>query len=130
VRGVKLYREHNARNRCLTPEEETRLMAALPERLRPLVRALHTGMRRGELRGLRWEDVDLATGTLHVRQDKAGDGRWVTVNSVAREALLSVKRDQKILSPYVFCSPEGTFLHNWEREWRPAVAAASVVSLK
>lgn len=27
-----------------------------------------TGLRRGEAAGLRWEDVDLATGLLHVRQ--------------------------------------------------------------
>lgn len=33
-----------------------------------LVTALHTGMRRGELAGLRWSDVDLAAGTIHVRQ--------------------------------------------------------------
>src|SRR5262249_38119391 len=93
VRAVPLDREHNARNRCLTPEEEARLMEALPARLRPLVTlALHTGMRRGELQGLRWEDVDLVTNTLRIRQDKAGDGRWVTLNSVAREALLIVKR--------------------------------------
>jgi len=30
--------------------------------------ALHTDMRRGELLGLRWQDVDLDTGVLHVRQ--------------------------------------------------------------
>jgi len=30
-----LYREHNARNRCLSLEEEMRLMDVLPSRLRP-----------------------------------------------------------------------------------------------
>ncbi len=30
--------------------------------------ALYTGMRRGELLGLRWQDVDLAAGVVHVRQ--------------------------------------------------------------
>jgi hypothetical protein len=102
-------------------------MEALPARLRPFVTlALHTGMRRGELQGLRWEDVDLATNTLRIRQDKAGDGRWVTLNSVARAALLTVKRAQKVLSPYVFCSPQGRFLHNFDRQWRPALRAAGV----
>jgi integrase len=31
------------------------------------VLALTTGMRLGELRGLRWADVDLANGRIHVR---------------------------------------------------------------
>jgi len=127
VAAVKLYQEHNARNRCLSPEEEARLLEALPGRLRPFViTALNTGMRRGELQALRWEDVDLSAGTLRIRRDKAGEGRWVVLNSAAREALVSVKREQKILSPYVFSSPEGKLLHNFEREWKPALQAAQV----
>lgn len=127
VAAVKLYQEHNARNRCLSPEEEARLLDALPGRLRPLVIvALHTGMRRGELQALRWQDVDLGTGTLRIRRDKAGEGRWVALNSVAREALLTIKREQRVLGPYVFSSPEGRFLHNLEREWRPALSSAKI----
>jgi integrase len=54
VTAVKLYQEHNARNRCLSVDEEARLLTALPARLRPLVIvALHTGMRLGELKALR-----------------------------------------------------------------------------
>lgn len=127
VRAVKLYHEHNARDRCLSPEEEARLIEALPNRLRPLVTvALHTGMRRGELRALRWEDVDLATATIRVRRDKAGEGRWVALNSLAREALEEARRQQEAPSPYVFSSPRGRFLHNFERDWRPALRAAGI----
>jgi integrase len=127
VAAVKLYQEHNARNRCLSPEEEGRLFAALPPRLRPfVVLALNTGMRRGELQALRWEDVDLAAGTLRIRRDKAGEGRWAVLNSDAREALVSVKREQKVLGTYVFCSPEGKALHNFERDWNPALKAAKI----
>jgi integrase len=127
VAPVKLYQEHNARNRCLTPEEEARLLAALPARLRPfMILALNTGMRRGELQALRWDDVDLAAGTLRIRRDKAGEGRWAVLNSDARVALVSVKREQKILGAYVFCSPEGKLLHNFERDWKPALRAAKI----
>lgn len=39
--------------------------------------AARTGMRRGELCGLRWCDVDLEDGILHVRQQYANDGAGV-----------------------------------------------------
>jgi integrase len=91
-----------------------------------VVLALNTGMRRGELQALRWADVDLASGAVRIRQDKAGDGRWAVLNSAACEALLSVKREQKVLSPYVFCSAEGKALHNFERHWKPALQAAQI----
>ena len=35
---------------------------------RMTVVALSTGLRRGELLGLRWQDVELLEGRLHVRQ--------------------------------------------------------------
>jgi integrase len=38
------------------------------------VLALHTGMRRGELLGLRWQDVDLEGAVLHVRQGLVQSG--------------------------------------------------------
>src|SRR5262249_10964305 len=98
---------------------------------RPLVvLALHTGMRRDELRNLRWEDVDFQTGTLRIKRDKAGEGRWVTLNSAALASLRTVKREQKVMSPYVFCSPHGQFLHNLDRAWRPAVKEANIANFR
>ena len=54
----------------LTVEQVRKLLAtAEGHRLHPLfVVAATMGLRRGELLGLRWSDVDLDTGTLHVRQ--------------------------------------------------------------
>src|SRR6516165_8767018 len=41
----------------------------LPDKYRPLLlTAIFTGLRASELRGLRWEDVDLPHAKLHVRQ--------------------------------------------------------------
>jgi integrase len=51
------------------PIEAAALIAALPETDRALwAAALYAGLRRGELRGLRWQDVDLAKGVLHVER--------------------------------------------------------------
>src|SRR5262249_10959653 len=53
VKRVRLYREHNARTRYLTEDEEARLLACCGSQLKPLViTALHTGFRASELRSL------------------------------------------------------------------------------
>ena len=56
--------------RTLSPEEARVLLETVRgERLEVLyVLALSTGMRQGELLGLRWRDVNLESGTLQVRQ--------------------------------------------------------------
>jgi len=55
--------------RVLTPEQVTTLLAAAREdRFHALyVLAVTTGLRQGELLGLQWDDVDLASAVLHVR---------------------------------------------------------------
>jgi len=125
--SIELARENNARNRCLSADDEARLMKALPVWLRPLVIvAINTGMRRGELLVLHWEDVDLSSGQLRIRRDKAGEGRWVALNSGAVEALRAAKR-RSVVSPLVFCTPEGHSLSpNFKRYWQPAVKAAGL----
>jgi integrase len=53
----------------LTPDEVRALLeAAQGERLQALyILAVQTGMRNGELRALRWQDVDLEAGTLSIQ---------------------------------------------------------------
>jgi len=50
-----------------TADDVQRLLDALPADLKPLyATAVYAGLRRGELRELRWEDVDLVSGVLRV----------------------------------------------------------------
>jgi integrase len=52
-----------------TPDEVRAIIGKLGDRWRPLIlTAIFTGLRASELRGLRWADLDLARGELHVRQ--------------------------------------------------------------
>jgi integrase len=56
--------------RPLTPEQVKVLLdAASGDRLEALYTlAVHTGLRQGEILGLKWEDVDLESGSLHVKR--------------------------------------------------------------
>jgi integrase len=52
-----------------TPQEITRLVKAAKSKVKVLLMtAASIGLRASELRGLRWSDVDLKAGELHVRQ--------------------------------------------------------------
>jgi integrase len=65
--GVRLPAVRSGRDRIASPAEAEQLLAALPVADRPLwATALYAGLRRGELMGLRWLDVDLAQGVLRV----------------------------------------------------------------
>src|SRR5829696_8780573 len=67
----------------LSAEEARRLLdAARGDRLEALyVLAVTTGMRRGELLGLKWSDVDFKHGTLSIRRtlSRTGNGKRVTL---------------------------------------------------
>jgi len=69
--------------RPLSTDEARRLLdAAKGDRLEALyVLAVHTGMRRGELLGLKWSDVDLEGGTVSVRRTltRTSNGKHVAL---------------------------------------------------
>ncbi|NYF51804.1 tyrosine-type recombinase/integrase [Tunturiibacter gelidoferens] len=53
----------------MTPEEVRALFRTIPGYARVMVVvAAVTGLRRGELVGLKWEDIDFHNGKLHVRR--------------------------------------------------------------
>ncbi|MGB9825061.1 MAG: tyrosine-type recombinase/integrase [Desulfofundulus sp.] len=73
AKSVKPVRVSQKEMTCLTPEQvKAFLEAAKSDRFFPLfVCALGTGLRRGELLGLKWQDVDLDKGTVTVRRTLA-----------------------------------------------------------
>ncbi|ANH92819.1 integrase [Streptomyces sp. SAT1] len=70
ARNVRTGTPRPRRFEPLTAEEARNFLTATSgHRLQPLFElALHTGLRKGELLGLRWEDLDLAGGTASIRR--------------------------------------------------------------
>ena len=87
----------------MSPEQVKMLLdAASGDRLEALyVLAVHSGLRQGELLGLKWDDIDLEAGALHVRRalttarggprlaapKTKGSRRRVSLTGAAAEAL-------------------------------------------
>jgi integrase len=96
VRLVKPRKENNERARFLEDEEEISLRNKIrqlhPRHEAEFDLALHTGMRRGEQFGLRWQDVDLKRGIITIPRSKHGEVRHIQMNSVARAALQTLRQ--------------------------------------
>ena len=98
--------------------------------------ALGTSMRRGELLGLRWQDVDLDTPQLRVvtslihadgrpqlKATKTGRGRVLSLDDDTAAAIAGQPRPTRTEWPLVFTTPEGlpwrpeTITDRWRRQW-------------
>lgn len=67
--GLALPASRARRERIARPAEATRLLAALePEDRVVFATALYGGLRRGEIKGLRWCDVDFDAGLIRVER--------------------------------------------------------------
>jgi len=105
VRGVRFLDENNLKIRTLSESEETTLLAYCSPYLQDLVRfAIHTGLRLGEILNLRWEEVDLEGGMLHLIVRK---NRRMLEMPLNDDALGVVKGWHGIRKcEYVFYNPE------------------------
>lgn len=119
--GLIMPAVRGKRDRIVSPKHAARLLKALPAGDQPIwATAMYAGLRAGELRALRWEDVSFLEGVIHVRRGwdlvegeitpKSRTGvRKVPMPSVLRgylEALYKAAGDQVLVfgkgsKPYV-----------------------------
>lgn len=127
---VKKFRPNNRRLRVLSFEEETKLFENLMdnELLQRIVHiALHTGLRRGEIFNLRWEDLDFSRNRIVVRKTKSSTERFVPMNMEVRNVLFPVRES----SGFVFPSPRtGGKLFDLKKSFRKAVGDAGIVNFR
>jgi integrase len=107
----------------LTFEEASRLISAVATEWRAAVTiALRTGLRQGELRALRWSDVDLQCCRLVVRRAVWRDIVSTPKNGKVREVALSqqaaeILREHPRRGELVFCAPDGSMLSKGAMKW-------------
>lgn len=128
VSKVKQFREDNFRARVLSSDEETKLLEAADPVLGRIIRfALLTGMRRGEILGLRWSDLDLrnAVVNLPATRVKGKRDRHIHLHPKAVRILEELPRpiDGGAL---VFGNSRGHLEMNINRLWREAIAKAKI----
>ena len=145
-RGIKLPRIERREMRFLTREELVELLEAVPDRYRLLVKtAAYTGLRFGELAGLRRGECEPfrrtmtvrrglveVSGKLHVEEPKTpASRRTVAIPGWLGEELAFHLRGQDRV--YVFTAPRGGPLRRSgfrSRVWVPATVRAGLEGLR
>lgn len=105
--------------------------------------ALNTGMRRGELAGLKWDKVDFRNKLIHVARVRDRSGlrettktrssfRYVPMNLASEKSLLKLKSEARH-AEYVFAHRNGQMIdvqHITERHFRRAMKRAGVTRIR
>lgn len=88
--------------------------------------ALNTGLRRGELLGLTWRDVDLVAGRLTVRGagTKSGRTRYVPLNGEARAVLKEWQ--EQATGDLVFPGDDGEKMADLKTAWTKVAETAGL----
>ena len=101
---IELPRVNNIKTEDLSADQLQSLLQVIEEDTHAqagpiMLMALYSGMRRGELFRLQWQDVDFDRGFIHIRNPKGGVDQTIPLNDGARRVLESVIRTE---SEYVF----------------------------
>lgn len=124
---VELPKVHDEKTEFLTPEESARLVAVLdswpdPHQAAAMRLSFLTGLRRGDVFNLRWNDVNFTTRTLRIREPKNEEPATIPAS---RQVINLLGAHPRSSSPFVFHGLKGARLGirikkdgsgNWPRE--------------
>lgn len=107
VKKVKSPKLPRGRVRFLDDEERERFLLACKESSNDwlyicVVIALSTGMRQGELMGLKWKDINLEAGYLILHETKNGERRRVPLAGHAYELIIEHRKERKLETDLLF----------------------------
>jgi integrase/ribosomal protein L40E len=127
IESVSMPRIDNQKTEFLRDEELARLLDTLEtwpfqESAAFVKFALLTGLRRGELFKLTWDDVDFERGLIRLRDPKGGKTESIPVSKGALDTL----RTLEAVSSYVFPGKDGKQRTNFNGPWQRISKAAGL----
>jgi integrase len=131
LRKVTKPKEPRGRIRCLDDNDREALLQACVGStcalLYPVVvLAISTGMRRGEILGLHWSEVDLVAERITLHETKNGDRRSVPLVGLALTLLRDLHEGCRTDTGLVFSSARVDRPLQFEKAWKAALSKAGI----
>jgi integrase len=130
VPRIRMLPEPNRRVRWITHEEVERLLTVLPSHLVPAVKfSLETGLRRANVTGLLWSQIDLTRRTAWIHPDQAKARKAIAVPLSA--AAVIVIREQIGKHPtHVFSYHGNPIVQLNTKAWRKALVKVGIENFR
>ena len=123
-----ILKENNKRMRFLNEDEIRSLLDACNEPLVDVVEcAINTGMRKGEILGLRWEQI--RNGFIYLDKTKTSEPRQIPINDTLDMLFKRVRRKQHLTSKYVF-TYRGKRFDSVKTSFNASVKRAGIVDFR
>lgn len=127
IESVSMPKVDNQKTEFLTNEELTRLLDTLEtwpfkDTAAFIKFALFTGLRRGELFKLQWDDVDFERGIITLRDPKSGKTENIPVSMKALDVLKALE----VTSPFIFPGKNGKQRVDFNGPWQRIRKAANL----
>lgn len=124
---IEAVKVDNQKTEDLNPKQLKRLLEEIDKstdvEAKAIMRlALYTGMRRGEMFKLKWNDIDFQRGFIAIKNPKGGASQKIPLNEQARQVLENHPRTAE----YVFVRPDGEPFTDIRRRVNPIKEAAGI----
>jgi len=129
MKSVQSLKVAPGRLRFLEKEEIVKLLSNCTNNLKPIVfLALFAGLRRGEILGLKWHDVDFKRNIITLLETKNGEKREVSMNGQVRTALINVGKHPA--TDYIFCDENGVPVHDIRKSYSTALRKSGITNFR
>jgi len=131
VSDVDFLKEPPGRTRFLSEEEAQNLLTCSDEHLKPIaMTALNTGMRLGEILGLKWDHVHIKSVIdpyVEVKISKNNNSRFIPLNDDMVDLFDSIERNS---SSYVFLGTRNKPLRSVRKPFDKALKKAGILDFR
>jgi len=127
AKKVKLLKGEVKRVRFLMPDQVQTVLSNCADHLRPIVTvAVHTGMRKGEVLGLRRDQANFDHGIISLFDTKNGERRDIPMNETVKATLRGIENE----SPYFFCNEEGEPFGDVKKAFATALRKSGITDFR